>query len=138
MVDLDEVARMKNLGMSYREIASRLGVPQSTLEARIKAHGFKKLFCKDCGKEIIGRPRKFCNKQCRDRYFNFVTHAGRVHISRPHSFFCKICGVKVEAEGGDRRRLYCSKRCKDWAYRLKHAKNKGLVWKRIEKELKND
>ena len=134
-IELEEVKRLKEMGMSIAAIARRIGIPRTTLQERLKNHGFAVLRCKECGKEIHGRPRKFCDKHCRNRFFQLMQRGVKVHCSRPHSFFCRLCGVKVDAPAGDRRRLYCSRKCMEYARRVRMSKWKDVVWRHIEKEL---
>ena len=97
--------------------------------------------CKYCGAEIDGRDDiSYCrdNATCRSLYHqesgrdyrgDYVSHL--VHEIKPHEhgFDCAVCGKEFAVNdyalrGGERAPMYCSRACKQKAYRQR-LKNKG-------------
>ena len=128
-IDLEEAKRLHELGVPWAEVAKRLGTSFQTLKDRRK-RAEHPVFCRYCGKIIEGRRRLYCDAECRFHYLGWKTH-----FSKARTFFCKLCGRKVETKPGDRRLKYCCERCAFLAWRLRVGKNKELIMRHVEKYL---
>ena len=128
-IDLEEAKRLHELGVPWAEVAKRLGIALQTLKDKRKRAAHP-VFCRYCGKLILGHKRLFCDAECRCKYLGY-----RQRTSKARTFFCKLCGLKVETKPGDRRLKYCCPRCSFWAWRLRVGKNKELIMRHVEKYL---
>lgn len=86
--------------------------------------------CAQCDKEFEPAVpyQKYCSAECRQVYYR--THDD-LPEREPFEFFCKHCGKYiVTATHGDRRSVFCSRKCekKYWKHSLRHSKreNNGM------------
>lgn len=106
--EIEKCVEMANEGKSYLEIGNVIGktghaVKCKFLKSNIKiVRRFKKhevVKCLNCGKDIEGGDRKFCNNSCSAIYNN---------KSRKKENFCIECGELTE-----RKYKYCSNKCQN-------------------------
>ncbi len=127
-----QIAKMRNIGLGYAVIASKMGLTKDQVSAYCRRNGlagfkskekkdFDGDFCRNCGKPLIQIPgmkkRKFCSTECRIGWWN--SHPERVNHKAIYSFICLYCGMEFTAYGNAHRK-YCSLEC-SCAARFGHA-----------------
>ena len=121
----DRIVAYRNDGLSYNEIANKLGVTSEYARTvysranraprnneRLKPNGF----CIHCGKplDITGekRNRLFCDDQCRSEFHN------QKILHTPFICICEYCGHEFVAYGNPNKH-FCSRECQTLAGRKK-------------------
>ena len=117
----DLIVAYRNLGLSYNDIAGRLGITAEyarTVFSRANRVGRKNDqtcpngFCKNCGKplDMAGdhRNRLFCDDKCRSEFH----HQKDSHT--PYICVCEQCGHEFVAYGNPKKR-FCSRECQTLA-----------------------
>lgn len=121
-----QILKLRATGYGYKRIAQKLGISPNTVKSFCRRHktgddsetelspalSGETTFCANCGKEIKQRakvkPRRFCDDQCRQQYWN--THLEEVRRKAYYIFQCRHCGKEFHVYG-DRNRRYCSREC---------------------------
>ena len=119
----DRIVVYRNNGLSYNEIADKLGVTSeyartvcsranraSNADNRLQSDGF----CKQCGRplDMTGdhRNRLFCDDKCRSEFHNHrILHT-------PYICDCEFCGREFVSYGNPKKR-FCSRECQTFAGR---------------------
>lgn len=121
----ERIIQLRMSGLSYSKVAGALGVSINTIKSFCRRnnlgkdvvtpeanHDVAQVFCKECGKElrqVSGRkPLKFCNDQCRVKWWN--AHPEMVRKKAVYSYDCINCGKSFTAYGNSKRK-YCSHSC---------------------------
>ena len=122
-IQKQNIARLRGSGLGYGTIASRLGLPLSTVKTYCKRNSLSpspcaadtqtdSLFCPQCGKDVVQagkrKPRRFCSEECRVTWWN--CHKDLVTRKAVYGISCAGCGMMFESYG-DRNRKYCSHTC---------------------------
>ena len=119
----EQIASLRHAGCSYKEIAMRLAMNEST----VKSHCFRnhlsdkdiplspelsKGVCPQCGARIEQRekrkPRRFCSDTCRTKWWNNNRHLK--HHRNLRTVKCPYCGREFALYGNATKR-YCSQSC---------------------------
>lgn len=118
-----EITRMRKQAMGYTEIADALGISKDTVKTYCKRNNLGGVLaanperkaenaCLECGKPIVQepkhKPKKFCCKECRQKWWN--AHPEKVTHKALYEFSCPNCGVSFSAYGNSKRK-YCSHQC---------------------------
>jgi len=113
------VEQMRRRGVSYGEIAKRLGLNISTVKTHCRRNGLQPLnsepedhnSCKQCGKPLLQeakqKPKKFCSDKCRMVWWN--SHRDEVNKRGARKLVCSGCGCAFESY--DTSRKYCCHAC---------------------------
>lgn len=117
----DLIIAYRNHGLSYNDIAKRLGVTAEyarTVFSRASRVGRKNDqvrpngFCKNCGNplDMTGdhRNRLFCDDKCRSEFHNQKV------LHTPYICICEQCGHEFVAYGNPAKR-FCSRECQTLA-----------------------
>ena len=92
----------------------------------------KRQYCVNCGKWLRGRRRDehFCSPACTAAYHRKRPKPA-IHADLPkdHAYTCEVCGTGFTVNdyadrGGERTAKYCSKKCKQRAYRKRKQQQK--------------
>ena len=113
----DLIIAYRNRGLSYSDIAARLGVTAEcarTVFSRANRASRKNDqtrpngFCKNCGKQLdmVGNHRKrlFCDDKCRSEFHNQKV------LHTPYICVCENCGHEFVSYGNPAKR-FCSREC---------------------------
>lgn len=118
-----KLTKLRKAGAGYKKIAQELNLSESTVKSFCLRNGLtrkpvlpaeieekaEKMPCLCCGKPVLqtsGRKRKkFCNKECRNRYWN--AHIGDEKRSAMDEFTCPNCGKSFYAYGRKGRKYCC-------------------------------
>ena len=111
---VNEIRKLKNSGLSYKEISSKLNLSIGTVKSIISRNKGKAPVstCKCCGKELVNTPHKkaklFCSEACKNKWWNKNRQSrnskGKVVVT------CVCCG-KAFYDYAWRCRKYCSGEC---------------------------
>ena len=121
----EKIIQLRMSGVSYSKIAGALGISINTIKSFCRRNNLgsnivvtkmdcdvAKVFCKECGKEldlVVGKkPLKFCNAQCRVKWWN--AHPEKVNKKAIYSYDCSNCAKPFTAYGNSKRK-YCSHTC---------------------------
>lgn len=119
------ISELRNHGLGYTTIASRLGLTKDCVRSYCRTHGLTgkrssthiqqdldENFCRTCGRLLEHtagkRRKKFCSNRCRMDWWN--THSDQVNRKAYYQFICDACGASFSAYGNAKRR-YCSHEC---------------------------
>jgi endogenous inhibitor of DNA gyrase (YacG/DUF329 family) len=120
-----EITEMRNSGLGFTAIASRLHLTRIAVRAFCKAQGLNEKRsptlemqnpaldnCKTCGKQLkhtAGKKnKKYCSDRCRMDWWN--THPNKVKRKAFYLFTCAFCGDEFTAYGNAKRK-YCCHKC---------------------------
>lgn len=111
---MNEILRLKNTGLSYKEISNKLNLSIGTVKSIISRNKGKEPVntCKYCGNEIANTPHKkakmFCSKTCKNKWWNKNRQSRnsktKVEVT------CVCCGKKFY-DYAWRGRRYCCSEC---------------------------
>jgi len=123
----NRIAKLRQVGMGYKKIASILGINESTVKSHCRRHnlegrverppetllpGVVYKACKNCGELFLQYPdhreKIFCCDTCRIKWWN--SHLSQVKRKAMYEYNCPTCGKKFFAYG-NRHRKYCSHQC---------------------------
>lgn len=120
-----QITEMRNDGLGYTTIASRLGLSKDCVRSFCRTHNLRgrrspshvpqdlgKDYCKTCGKRLEHTPGKrkkqYCSDGCRMDWWN--AHQDEVKRKAFYQFTCVCCGKSFSAYG-NAKRSYCSHEC---------------------------
>ena len=117
-----QIRVLRNEGISYSQIAQKLGISESTIKTYCRRHGLgsnevkvapgKAKNCICCGIPVIqtsGRKeKKFCSDKCRMQWWN--SNLDKVSRKAIYEFVCPACKKPFTAYG-DKNRKYCCHEC---------------------------
>ena len=120
-----QITNLRNAGLGYTAIASRLGFTTMSVRAFCKTHGLMGRrshapgmrntapgHCKTCGKELnhtTGKKKKqFCSDRCRMDWWN--AHPDQEKRKAYYTFTCAFCGDEFTSYGNANRK-YCCHEC---------------------------
>ncbi len=120
-----QITHLRQLGMGYTAIATRIGLTKQNVKQYCRYHGLAGIRCKtgtpvatipdtclNCGSELKQTPgvkkRKFCCARCRQIWWN--ANQDKVVRKTFYSYACPACGKNFTAYGNDHRK-YCSYNC---------------------------
>jgi len=121
----EQIAKLRERGFGYGEIAIKTGLTKENVRYFCKTHdlaGKRSLVqtedgntnsCRFCGKPIVskmGRKRLFCSEECRRSWWKKHSEAAKPKEEAIHTITCKYCG-KVFTTWGQHNRVYCSHEC---------------------------
>jgi len=117
------IGKLRNAGLGYGTIASRLGLSLSTVKSYCRRNDISpnpsaadspecRPFCPRCGRPVISlekrKQRRFCSNACRVAWWN--GHKDLVSRKAIYLISCTGCGIVFESYG-NRNRKYCSHAC---------------------------
>lgn len=118
-----EVIRLRQEGIGYAAIASKLGISANTVKSFCRRNGLagcveekkptmEEGYCRECGRKLV-QPEKmkkisFCSKECRQKWWK--EHPEQLQKKALYSFTCACCGKEFTAYG-NKGRKYCSHEC---------------------------
>ena len=74
--------------------------------------------CKVCGKDLVGKKKKFCSKACNDKNYQKMNKKPIIYRK------CKFCKIQLKGQ----QRKYCSKKCSAKYYNKKPKKYKDCMF----------
>lgn len=111
MKQIDEIKKLVNKGLTYKEISERLNIPVSTIKTcirRLKSESE----CLNCGKKIISIPhkksKKFCSDECRFKWWS--KNRNKLKLKTLEKCICIYCHKEFDAQRNAKRK-YCSFNC---------------------------
>lgn len=91
----DEILKLKESGITYKEISKISGIKVSTLKSIVKRNKTAPDTCKCCGRPLVhvaGKKRKmFCSDSCR---FHFYRQHKELIVRHMETFVCPVCHKK--------------------------------------------
>lgn len=112
----EQLAYLRERGMSYNEIAERLSLTREQVRSYCRRHDISvstivEGTCPECGKPVVqvgrGRKRLFCCEACRRAWWKKHEQAART--TRVKEKVCACCGKPFKAYASSRK--YCSHSC---------------------------
>ena len=74
--------------------------------------------CTVCGKDLVGKQKKFCSKACNDKNYQKMNKKPIIYRK------CKFCKIQLKGQ----QRKYCSKKCSAKYYNKKPKKYKDCMF----------
>ena len=119
--DKDLIVAYRNEGLSYHEIAEKVGVSEQFCRTVCSRANRKKQhskpepamgLCPECGKLLVNlpghKPKKYCSDACRYKAHNWE----KMH--KPYIRTCEVCQREFVAYGYPNKR-FCSRECQNIA-----------------------
>jgi endogenous inhibitor of DNA gyrase (YacG/DUF329 family) len=120
-----KIAELRIGGMSFREIAAKLKIPESTVKTYCWRHKIQpsataqkiallddSVHCPECGavihNDLLKKPKKFCCDKCRLDWWN--KHREKMAKVKVETVKCAYCGKEFE-KYPDSKRKYCCHPC---------------------------
>ncbi len=126
----EQIYKLRLDGLGYKTIAKTLDLNADSIKSYCKRHhlnGSRQLvalnaevieenndLCKYCSNPIrkkkMGRTKKFCNEDCRRKWWKKHQDKRKLKETATYHYTCPVCGKDFSAYGNSKRQ-YCSIQC---------------------------
>lgn len=109
--DKNQIIKLRNDGLGHKKIASILNINANSVKSFLRRNIDNGTRCLSCGKQLETskyKPRKFCSKDCKEKWWNKnrILRSSKSKIS----ITCPCCN-KTFYDYPKHNRVYCSNTC---------------------------